>query len=102
MRSRYVDLLAPLARAFNLSYTAFGTPIIQSTEATLGGLVVTNPDGLDPAPTVPTDKGAKPFALLSGTIQATYTKRREVRGEARELVIAPGIISGNTGASFNV
>ncbi|EIN04704.1 carboxypeptidase S [Punctularia strigosozonata HHB-11173 SS5] len=96
MRARYIHLLAPLAAAFNLSYTAFGTSILGPTTETLGELIVTNPDGLEPAPTVPTDPGAKPFALLSGTIRATYAKRREALGGAREVLVAPGIISGNT------
>lgn len=55
--------------------------------------------GLEPAPITPVDE--HPYELLSGTIKATYNKHRgrALRGED-EIVIAPGIMSGNTGEQY--
>jgi Gly-Xaa carboxypeptidase len=98
MRSRYPDLFKDLASSFNLSYTAFDTTVLEA-KSTFGDLIVSSPGGLEPAPVTPTDADAKPYALLSGTIQTTYAKRREEKGiEAKKVFVAPGIMSGNTGA----
>lgn len=51
---------------------------------------------LEPAPITPTDKNAAPYQLLSGTIKATYNAHRSLDG-AENIIVAPGIMSGNTG-----
>ena len=50
---------------------------------------------LEPAPISPID--APEYALLSATIKATYNAHRSLAGDDN-IVVAPGIMSGNTGA----
>jgi Gly-Xaa carboxypeptidase len=98
-RSRYPGLFKDLASSFNLSYTAFDTSVLEA-KSTFGDLIVSSSFNLESAPVTPSDADAKPYALLSGTIRATYAKRREEKGvEAQKVFVAPSIMSGNTGAS---
>ncbi|KAF7971934.1 hypothetical protein HWV62_19379 [Athelia sp. TMB] len=98
LKERDIALLKPLASRFNLTFTAFGVPQSDPDAPAYGTLNLGTPfmEGLEPAPITPVD--AHPYALLSGTIKATYNKHRgrALRGED-EIIIAPGIMSGNTG-----
>jgi Gly-Xaa carboxypeptidase len=78
-----------LAAQFNLSVTAYGEPLTPAGPAH-GSLSLRAPLSLDPAPVSPTT-GA--FRLLARTIHTT----RRTRGET--VVVAPGLLTGNTGAS---
>ncbi|KAF7977114.1 hypothetical protein HWV62_4719 [Athelia sp. TMB] len=97
LKERDIALLKPLASRFNLTFTAFGVPQSDPDAPAYGTLNLGTPfmEGLEPAPITPVD--AHPYALLSGTIKATYNKHRgrALRGED-EIIIAPGIMSGNT------
>lgn len=55
-------------------------------------------DGLEPAPITPTD--SEVYQLFSGTIKATYNAQRSLRGD--NIVIAPSIMSGNTGKLYSI
>ncbi|KZP26579.1 carboxypeptidase S [Athelia psychrophila] len=94
---RDTALLQSLASQFNLSYTAFGVGQSDEGVPAFGTLTLSEAfmKGLEPAPITPVDE--HPYELLSGTIKATYNKHRgrALRGED-EIVIAPGIMSGNT------
>ncbi|KAF7348672.1 Carboxypeptidase S [Mycena venus] len=53
---------------------------------------------LEPAPITPND--AAPYALLAGTIRATFhAARKDVKDT--EIFVAPGIMTGNTDTRFN-
>ena len=80
---------------FNLTYNAFGN-LLHSGSG--GSLTLTDAWGtaLEPAPVSPTD--AAPFKLLSGTIRASYDTRPGLK-DGKEIKIAPGIMTGNTGLS---
>ncbi|KAJ8521566.1 hypothetical protein ONZ45_g1729 [Pleurotus djamor] len=92
-------LLKGLAKKFNLTYTAFGENIIQADNSK-GSLSLSDAWGtaLEPAPKTPTDRNAAPFALLSGTIKATYNAHRSITGD--NIVVGPGIMSGNTDTRY--
>ncbi|KAI0367059.1 carboxypeptidase S [Pilatotrama ljubarskyi] len=91
-------LLKGLAQDFNLSYTAFGSQIT-GKEPAYGTLTISDAWGaaLEPAPISPID--APEYALLSGTIKATYNAHRELEGDDN-IVVAPGIMSGNTDTRY--
>ncbi|RDX54257.1 carboxypeptidase S [Lentinus brumalis] len=92
-------LLKTLAQEFNLSYTAFGSQITGKDGTAYGTLTLTDAWGtaLEPAPISPID--APEYALLSGTIKATYNAHRSLKGD-KSIVIAPGIMSGNTDTRY--
>jgi len=97
-KSRDINLLKPLANAFNLSYVAFGATITDPTAPAYGHLNLSDAfggKGLEPAPVTPIDNAA-PFELLSGTIKATFNSHRGIDGNDT-IIISPGITSGNTG-----
>lgn len=84
---------------FNLSYVAFDTQITTAfDEPTYGSLVLSKPvgHGREPAPVSPTDEA--PFRILSGSVKAAYATHRGLVDGEDELVVSPGIKSGNTGA----
>ena len=102
LKKRDVKLLAPIAHKFNLSYTAFGSQITEDGVPAYGSLVLTDrtQGGLDPAPVTPTGPDAVPYKLLSGTIKATFNAYRgDLDRDASEIVVAPGMMSGNTGVN---
>ena len=89
--------MKPLATKFNLSYTAFGVGVSDEDVPAYGKLTLSPFEtGLTPAPITPTD--APPYHLLSGTIKAVYNAHRTING-SDNIVVAPGIMSGNTGWS---
>lgn len=96
-QKRDTDLLIPLAERFNLSFTAFGSLISEADVPAYGTLALTG-GGIDPAPVSPIDAG--PFKVLSGSIRAAYNTHRGIEdgGPEDELVVSPGITTGNTGA----
>ena len=97
VQERDTHILKHLAKEFNLTFTAFGTDISPDGAPTAGRLILTDAwgTGLEPAPVTPTDDSA-PWQLLSGTIKATYNAHRDLEG-ADNIVVSPGILSGNTG-----
>lgn len=94
-------LLKGLAHDFNLSYTAFGAQITGQDAPAYGTLTISDAWGaaLEPAPISPID--APEYALLSGTIKATYNAHRGLQGDDN-IVVAPGIMSGNTGTCCEI
>ncbi|KAJ7034590.1 carboxypeptidase S [Mycena alexandri] len=95
---RDVELLEGLAARFNLSVTANGKLITPAADATYGSLALTTRQELEPAPVTPSN--AAPFRLLAGTIRATFhAARKDVREGKTDIVIAPAIGPGNSGAS---
>ncbi|KAL1941154.1 hypothetical protein VTO73DRAFT_7366 [Trametes versicolor] len=92
-------LLKGLAHDFNLSYTAFGAQITGQDAPAYGTLTISDAWGaaLEPAPISPID--APEYALLSGTIKATYNAHRGLQGDDN-IVVAPGIMSGNTDTRY--
>ena len=81
-----------------MSYTAFGEQLTGKDAPAYGTLTISDAwdTALEPAPISPVD--APEYALLSGTIKATYNSYRELEGNDN-IIVAPGIMSGNTGAS---
>ncbi|KAI0766929.1 carboxypeptidase S [Trametes elegans] len=92
-------LLKSLAQEFNLSYTAFGSQVTGENAPAYGTLTLSDAWGaaLEPAPISPID--APEYALLSGTIKATYNAHRELDGDDN-IIVAPGIMSGNTDTRY--
>lgn len=90
------ELLKSLAHKFNLSYTAFDTQVTAHDAPAYGTLTISDAWGaaLEPAPISPID--APEYALLSGTIKATYNAHRSLKGDDT-IIVSPGIMSGNTG-----
>ncbi|EIW79241.1 carboxypeptidase S [Coniophora puteana RWD-64-598 SS2] len=95
------DLLYDFAQQFNLSYVAFGEQLTDDNLPTFGTLVVQNNhgDGLEPAPTTPTDADALPYRVLSGSIKAAYNSHRNIEGDDN-VIVSPGIMSGNSDTRY--
>jgi Gly-Xaa carboxypeptidase len=106
-------LLMPLAKEFNLSLVAFGKHLSKedATAKAWGSLELSDAWGtaLEPAPITPSD--AKPYQLLAKTIKAVYAahrsdhlvgeeKDKKRKEKADEIIIAPGIMSGNTDTRY--
>ena len=94
-------LLKHLAKAFNLTYSAFGAQLSEEGAPASGTLTLSNgfQNGLEPAPITPTGADAAPYQLLSGTIKATYNAHRSIN-DADSVIVAPSIMSGNTDTRF--
>ena len=82
-----------------MTYNAFGSRISEEGAPASGSLTLSDAydAGLDPAPVTPTGKDAAPYQLLSGTIKATYNAHRSLSDEDESIIVAPGMMSGNTG-----
>ena len=104
IKARDTKLLDSLAKAFNLTYEAFGKTISEEGAPSSGTLTLSDPDnlGLEPAPITPTGEDAAPYHLLSGTIKATYNAHRSILNTTDAIIVAPGMMSGNTGMFFFV
>lgn len=100
MQQRDTDVLKHLAKAFNLSYTAFGSVILPEDDTSAGALTLSDAwdDALEPAPVTPTSEDSAPWQLFSGTIKATYNAHRGIDG-ADHIFVAPGIMTGNSGGN---
>lgn len=92
-------LLKKLGEKFNLTYTAFGSRISQEGAPASGSLTLSDAynGSLEPAPVTPTGADAAPYQLLSGTIKATYNAHRSIQTPESEIIVAPSMMSGNTG-----
>jgi len=94
------DRLTSLAKDLNLTFTAFGDPMIVDSPLvpSKGSLVLSDAFGnqLEPAPRTPI-KGeeAGPYKFLSGTIKAAYNAHRALEGD--NIAVSPGMSTGNTG-----
>jgi len=98
IKARDTKLLESLAKTFNLTYEAFGKTISEEGAPSSGTLTLSeNNLGLEPAPITPTGADAAPYHLLSGTIKATYNARRSILNNTDTIIVAPGMMSGNTG-----
>lgn len=103
IKERVTNLLRPLASHFNLSYTASGFPVErnhdENSSKSAGELTLSDAwdSALEPAPQSPiaSEEAASPCAVFAGTIKAVYNTHRSLEGN--HIVIAPGIMSGNTG-----
>jgi Gly-Xaa carboxypeptidase len=93
---RDTRLVKPLAEAFNLSFTAFGTCVFPEGKPANGHLELNDAWGyaLEPAPITPID-GA-PYKLLSGTIIAAY----KAQTDNDTIVVSPAVMSGNTDTRY--
>ena len=91
-------VLKHLADEFNLTYTAFGSPIFTRDGPAAGTLVLSEAwdTGLEPAPVTSSDEDSAPWRLFSGTIKATFNAHRDLEGP-NNIFVSPGIMSGNTG-----
>ncbi|KAJ7154545.1 carboxypeptidase S [Mycena filopes] len=100
--TRDAELVKDLAARFNLSVTAYGellTPAAAAAAA-YGSLSLSSPQILEPAPVSPSDAPA--FALLAGSIRATFrAARADIEGAETEIFVAPGMMTGNTDTRFN-
>ncbi len=98
VKERDTNVLKPLAKEFNLTYTAFGSAISAEDGTAAGILTLTDAWGtaLEPAPVTPTSEDSVPWQLLSGTIKATFNAHRGLEGEDN-IFVSPGIMTGNTG-----
>ncbi|KAJ7117493.1 carboxypeptidase S [Mycena epipterygia] len=94
--SRDAALVMDLAARFNLSVTAYGEALTAPGAAALGSLSLRAPRTLEPAPLTPRD--APPFRLLAGSIRAAFQAARK---GATDVVVAPGLMTGNTDTRFN-
>jgi Gly-Xaa carboxypeptidase len=101
VQQRDTDVLEHLAKAFNLSYTAFGSVIFPEDGTSAGTLTLSDAwdDALEPAPVTPTGEDSAPWQLFSGTIKATYDAHRGLDG-ADNIFVAPGIMTGKTGGNL--
>ncbi|CCM04649.1 uncharacterized protein FIBRA_06833 [Fibroporia radiculosa] len=90
-------ILKPLAAAFNLSFTAFGSNITSDAPAS-GSLTLSDAwdSALEPAPITPTGEDSVPFQLLSGSIKATYESHRPLSSSKDGIAVIPSLVSGNT------
>lgn len=104
VKARDTKLLESLAREFNLTYEAFGKLVSEEGAASRGTLTLSDAvhTCLEPAPITPTGERAEPYRLLSGTIKATYNAHRAIKGDKSPIIVAPSMMSGNTGKLFNL
>jgi Gly-Xaa carboxypeptidase len=97
-------LFRDLAAKFNLTYVPFGDVMhsagnVSSSETwpSKGRLILTAPSYLNPAPITPI-RDNPAWDLLSGTIKVTYRAHRlKDGGVSDDIVVAPGMPTGNTG-----
>jgi Gly-Xaa carboxypeptidase len=99
VKAHDTKLLKELAKDFNLTYTAFGSKLTAEGAPAKGTLTLSDAfnGGLEPAPVTPSGPDAAPYQLLSGTIKATYNAHRGMEPETDAIIVAPSMMSGNTG-----
>lgn len=97
------EALVDLAEKFDLNYTAFGEVVREGNGKGKVNVEEAWGAALKPAPITPSEGDkAGPWKVLAGTARATYgvhraTNSSEIQGEGENLVVSPGIMSGNTG-----
>ncbi|KAJ7245403.1 hypothetical protein B0H12DRAFT_1127803 [Mycena haematopus] len=100
--TRDADLVLDLAERFNLSVTAYGEHLTPESVPAYGELELSAPRSLEPAPISPSGSGARPYALLAGTIRSVFRAARtgDAEAEAEDILVAPGVMTGNTDTRF--
>ncbi|KAG1821064.1 uncharacterized protein BJ212DRAFT_977270 [Suillus subaureus] len=95
LQQHMVDLLTPLAAKYDLALVAFGSNV---TCGGAGQVVLSDFLGtaLEPSPVTPTEYG--PWALLQGSIKATFES--SPTRNSSEVVIIPSLSIGNTDTRF--
>ncbi|KZW02631.1 Zn-dependent exopeptidase [Exidia glandulosa HHB12029] len=98
LQHRLVHLVSPIAHQFNLSLVAFGNEIGCKKAPRAGVITLSEAwhSALEPAPRTPTDAEAAQYQLLSGTIRATYRESTSFRSSGKDIIVAPGMSTGNT------
>ncbi|KAJ7623331.1 hypothetical protein FB45DRAFT_925310 [Roridomyces roridus] len=94
-------LLKDLATKFNLTFTAFGTKLTEPPA--YGTLEIKDAYGtaLAPAPVSPIrGEGSEAYQLLSGTIKSTFSAHRAGLAGPKEVIVAPGMSTGNTDTRY--
>ncbi|OCH84737.1 carboxypeptidase S [Obba rivulosa] len=94
VKQHILGVLLPIATKFNLTLDAFGKNISAGTGN--GGHVVLSDawgPGLEPSPVTPTGI-ADPFAILAGTIKATFTTTEGY--DKKGVIVSPMLSLGNT------
>ena len=97
VKERDTAVILELAEKLNMTLESFGRTVRIGSDGKITLSAAWN-YALEPAPVTPIDDA--PYKLLSGTIRATYNTHR---GSTRkqEIVVAPGIITGNTGSGLS-
>ncbi|KAF8437233.1 hypothetical protein L210DRAFT_3682609 [Boletus edulis BED1] len=96
------SLVEPLAKEYNLSYTAFDDHMDgEMIPSGLGKVTLSTvfEARLEPAPITPTEEDAGPYQVLSGSIKAAYNSHRGISGDDH-IIVSPGVMSGNTDTKF--
>ena len=102
LQNHIIDTLIPVAKHYNLSVDAFGTPIGDS-HASAGQVTLSDAFGsaLEPAPVTPS-AGSAPYDVLSGTIRNVLTTSPRKLYENKAVIVAPSILLGMHHAVFAV
>ncbi|KAJ3823013.1 carboxypeptidase S [Lentinula raphanica] len=96
-----VALLQPLAEQFELEFSTLGKKISIPGGTPKGNLQLTRSFGMEPAPVSPYKGDASaPYQLLAGTIKATYNAHRNMPGDSDNIVVGPGMPTGNTDTKY--
>lgn len=95
LQQHITELLTPLAIKYDLALVAFGNNV---TCGGAGQVVLSDFLGtaLEPSPVTPTEYG--PWALLQGSIKATFESSPARNGS--EVVVVPYLSAGNTDTQF--
>jgi Gly-Xaa carboxypeptidase len=97
VRTRYVNVLAPVAAGLNLTLDAWG--IVSSTNVSVGRVTLSDiyDVPLAPAPVTPAF-GSPAWGLLSGTILSTIGSHLRANATRKPTIVGPELAIGNTGA----
>ncbi|KAI0035355.1 carboxypeptidase S [Vararia minispora EC-137] len=104
VRSRYIDVLSPVATELNLTLHAFGLPALPSLEQSRAsaGLITLSDiydEPLAPAPVTPTF-GSPAWELLSGTILSTLGSAIRSDVTEKPAYVGPELSIGNTDTHY--
>ncbi|KAI4522518.1 carboxypeptidase S [Schizophyllum commune Loenen D] len=93
-----------LAEQFNLTFEAFGNLISDPNAPSSSGKLILEAafgHSLNPAPRTPLyGEDADPYRFLHGTIKATYNTHHELEEGSDNIIVAPGMSSGNTDTKY--
>ncbi|KAI5832984.1 carboxypeptidase S [Schizophyllum commune Tattone D] len=93
-----------LAEQFNLTFEAFGNLISDPDAPSSSGKLILEAafgHSLNPAPRTPLyGEDAGPYRFLHGTIKATYNTHHELEEGNDNIIVAPGMSSGNTDTKY--